>query len=536
MTYRMPPVCVGVLVVFGLIAQVLFAAAAGAQVPGIGKEICVTCPEGGSSGGGNSGAREAGEAIGRAIREFLFGPDEDSGPSPAETARQERAEQSVALSNEGVAFFNQNRFKEALDKFRQAVALDPSNLISQANLAGTEAGFLWTDGNLEAALTKARQALTFNDHPTWRKLVSNIEQDFARAQAKKQADARNHAIAQQSVANIIASLQAQGSPDFDGRNADNGAPARLDFMTGSAPTVVSPTSPGAQSNQPHNDPSVVDLRDATTLTVDPNRLKSGGLNQQADQGLQFMTGLDRTRVPTPQEQARREADMQRRAAADRRYTEWQRKWIRQAENAAFQKQMHDMLLDKRRGYSADEERRAQMLYEYVIKPRAEAGLKEDIRKWKEMNAAMEVAERKWVGEDPQMAPALAAVQAELVRRGVMIADAQKKGLILPNESDFDLLFPKDPRTVWPGPKNPETPQPNPLREEQKWREFAAEQARVRELRNELLSLFENNPVADELLWQSVISEVAPAAADTTGRQRGAPPRPNMPENAPRIKN
>jgi hypothetical protein len=218
------------------------------------------------------------------------------------------------------------------------------------------------------------------------------------------------------------------------------------------------------------DPSVVDLRDRTTATVDPTRVD--GTTSQTSKGKDRGAGIDRTYVPTPaeSERARRDEDWRRRVVEA--YTE-----VRKAErNAELQAQLRESL--------ERIERNAAVRSKPLSHAEALADLRQELDRVPEelkpvvqqawlqqhMRAALERYERSAAARSQPLSreDALAEIRRDL---GRLSEDSRwmlgTRATALAGKPVYGAAPP--PATGepgagqhWPGPRNPEPPLPNPL--------------------------------------------------------------------------
>jgi len=110
------------------------------------------CGDSGDSGGYSGGG--GCNVICQGLRALIWGP---SGPSAAEIARG----RSNALNNEAGELSHQGRKAEAVEKLREAIAADPTNLMAQANYYGVQGEIDFDAGRLEVSLANSRRALGY---------------------------------------------------------------------------------------------------------------------------------------------------------------------------------------------------------------------------------------------------------------------------------------------------------------------------------------------------------------------------------------
>lgn len=86
-------------------------------------------------------------------KQNLKAPDVDD--DPAETEKAQAHERSRELTRKGYELFEQDRVKEGIETFRQALTLDDDNVLARVMLADA----LNTSGDVDGALTEAREAV-----------------------------------------------------------------------------------------------------------------------------------------------------------------------------------------------------------------------------------------------------------------------------------------------------------------------------------------------------------------------------------------
>jgi tetratricopeptide (TPR) repeat protein len=157
-------------------------------------------------------AHAAGEALGKMLRDAFFGTP---GPSAQQVARGK----SVKLNNEGVALSEQGREAEALDKYSEAIAADPTNDVAQANYYILKAQIDARANDLDNALFEARRAVAYSNAPDARNVtldtaegtVSMVERAVADRNSRRQ---RQFASSEQALAGQMRTLDA-GDADSD---------------------------------------------------------------------------------------------------------------------------------------------------------------------------------------------------------------------------------------------------------------------------------------------------------------------------------
>src|SRR5690348_3898599 len=128
-------------------------------------------------------------ALGAAIVKSLMSPPPQGGGSAAHASS---SSQSMGLNNDGVALFDQHRVGEAVEKFRQSVALDPTNAVAQGNYWQAKAALDHQNGNDELALSDVNRALGFNPQFPAAQADKSYYEDLL---ARKNSDADARALA-----------------------------------------------------------------------------------------------------------------------------------------------------------------------------------------------------------------------------------------------------------------------------------------------------------------------------------------------------
>lgn len=175
-----------------VLVATVYSSRAWAQAPSIGGVKCsingrpVSCDDGPSGGGSGGGGRRGPDVLDSLIDNVigpLFGYS-----SPAEYARQKRAGD---LTNEGVELSGKGDRRGALAKYREALTLDPSSKVIRFNIANNELYLAYEAGDLQLAIAKAREAITYMDSPGVREWLKYLEEKFVEQQRDRQADALN---------------------------------------------------------------------------------------------------------------------------------------------------------------------------------------------------------------------------------------------------------------------------------------------------------------------------------------------------------
>lgn len=96
--------------------------------------------------------------------------------SPAEYARKKRA---YDLHEEGRRLSGQGDRRGALVKYREALALDPSDKVIRFNIANNESVLAHEAGDLPLAIAKAREGIPYTDNPAFRKWLKGLEEELA---------------------------------------------------------------------------------------------------------------------------------------------------------------------------------------------------------------------------------------------------------------------------------------------------------------------------------------------------------------------
>lgn len=96
---------------------------------------------------------------------------------------------SAQFVADGTTLYKAGNIEQARDKYAQAVAADPASLSAKANLATAEADILLKSGDLTAAVTKRRQALSYApDNPNLKQRYDDVVALAAAAEAAKKAE------------------------------------------------------------------------------------------------------------------------------------------------------------------------------------------------------------------------------------------------------------------------------------------------------------------------------------------------------------
>lgn len=464
------------------------------KVPPVGPSKCVTCDSGGSSGG--SGLGPGGSRLTKPTPSTPVSPstpgsssgstggggrwDSGSGSSSVPSSSTDAA-WATAVNNEGVDLYTRGQFEAALRKYLEAQALNPHDPVIERNVrkaralvANREAVAAFNRGDYTQAVQKGEEALAQWPAPNEVKVAETIKLNLqeAREELEKQRQARATEEVQKGIERLNDVLRAG-----PGAGQPSGG---LDFMK-DAPAPVVIGRPPATSAPPQTlfdkgtpDASVVNLQNARTSTIDPRTI------QGQSQGLQFMTGLDRTKVPTPAE-----------SEAARRYAEWRESVLTSTQSAVREERLQRELGEALQRLERNAAARSNPL------PREEAlkELRQELAKVPE--ELRPVVRRAWLQQHMKAVldqyERSAAARSESVSREQALEEIRKALDRLPEESRamlgpkarFDKPDPIDewiaragraahppappaatgppgPGLQWPGPRNPEPPLPNPL--------------------------------------------------------------------------
>lgn len=226
--------------------------------------------------GGICGRRDG---CGNSSNDFrIFGSD----PAPALNTP---AQQATNINNEGVTLERQGNLEAALQKYQQALALNPSSQVIQENVRSIRARIAndrglsaFKRGDFGAAAAAFREALS--QKPGDPNLTENLRQ----AEAGREEEQRRASMQQgfSRMADILNSAQPAVTSGLDFDGGSRGTPSSsssggLDFLPATpTPQTVSASKPAAGSGCGVNTyASVVDLCGmGDKLVVDPAKLKA----------------------------------------------------------------------------------------------------------------------------------------------------------------------------------------------------------------------------------------------------------------------
>ena len=168
-----------------------------------------------------------------------------AGPSPEELAAQQEAQRKLeaaqAAAQRGRGYFAQKDWNSAIAAFQEALSYTPYDSVVQRELENAEAA-----AERERKMAASKAAI----QEGMGRLTNELRTEFA---------------------------EGSSGLDFDGRNAASTDSGGLEFMPFAGDTQ-SHEVPGKVlgANSVLNDSSIVDLRDAKTLVVDPAKVKATG--------------------------------------------------------------------------------------------------------------------------------------------------------------------------------------------------------------------------------------------------------------------
>ena len=214
-----------------------------AEVPDVGEVTCVTCTDDGGGGGGGSGSGGGGWEAGPTWK-MIFGSSEEHA--------QKRRQQGNEFNQQANTAYENGDYATAVRLYQEAYRLYPHEKIAE---------------NLRNAQAKLQ---TQRDEQKREQAEAN--ERAARAQQAQRLDAEQAAnIRHNRIGSLAGKLQAiSAGVDFDqsGSAAAPTAGAGLQFL---------PTASGAPPATPAAeivvDTSVVDLRDAKSLVLDPAKVR-----------------------------------------------------------------------------------------------------------------------------------------------------------------------------------------------------------------------------------------------------------------------
>jgi hypothetical protein len=246
-------------------ALFLAVATAAAQVPDVGSIHCIgNC---GSSGGSAPSVRSS------------PGSSVPSGPSPEELERQRKQQAGYDQDVLGVDCSNKGDWDCAIRYFQAALENRPGDPVITQNLRNA-----LESQKIDAAIRK-------------------MDADAREAAARAQREAVASGEMRLSIDRLTDALnQGRAGTDFDGSGGSTGASPGLTFM-GSTPAGGSAARDKVPKTGcgPETDPSVVNLCNAGTGTVDPRRVK-GAPAAPSEEPLQFATSnssIQGTGIPSP---------------------------------------------------------------------------------------------------------------------------------------------------------------------------------------------------------------------------------------------
>jgi tetratricopeptide (TPR) repeat protein len=222
-------------------------------------------------------------------------------PTPQERAEARAYQQACELNRKGNEAWKAGKLAEAVGFYRQAVSLDPygDNTIRE-NLRKCSGSWENEQGNTAmgkqdyaTAVTHYRQAMRLKPESEVIKknlaeaeaMLSQQMAQLAEAAAEQKRDAESISRLREQLKNFsqILNNPSAKAVDFDGtgKGAPSSTGGGLGFMSlsGSVPTAKKPGAPpssAASVADPVIDASVVDLRQAKSLVVDPAVVRSSG--------------------------------------------------------------------------------------------------------------------------------------------------------------------------------------------------------------------------------------------------------------------
>lgn len=334
----------------------------------------------------------------------------------------------------GGTLYEQGLYADAEFALREAIRTNKLNTAQTANAYNTLGAALDEQGNYAKAIEAFEEALRIDPSNSYAK--ENLEKTkswLAKEQkriAEQQKETKFSTQIREGIERLSAELSKQSPVTLFDTGKGNGSSANtLSFME------TSLSSPVTLFEKSYEGSTVVDLRDAKTLTVDPSKVKGGNeqLPKKDKSSTTSRKSIDRTVVPTPAEKA---AELRKQASA-REHQERLRKYMALIQDPKFVNEMREARERYGKGYTRKDELISEAMHE-AIKAKVEEDIKaakdkerleqlrseaalDDLRK-DTYRQAVEMQEfRKWLQEGDNMKKYLKSIE-DLIVEGITQGD------------------------------------------------------------------------------------------------------------------